>query len=275
MPRAVIVASGALDNLPNEVQAVANELSAAGWRVRLCIGDDASRAGLLAAAGEGDCQLTWFGLHSGSGGFELADGTWPPSQMGVWLRNVNARDVVLNSCYSIEHVETIQRAADVDAAAAIDPAGVDDALAWQVGVYLVRAYIISDSLRLAVRQASGFGAVQYRFVPCGGVQVGEGRRRMPADRIEEQLGQLLRAIQGEPTSGNPGLMARVNELSSQMTTFTSEQRQWQQSVERRLMLIEQDRYIQVSPRLMVAGVAFGAMTVILLLALLLRLGGTF
>lgn len=51
--RAVIVAAGDLDSLPGEVQAVSNTLSAAGWTVRLCIGADATRAGLLAAAGEG------------------------------------------------------------------------------------------------------------------------------------------------------------------------------------------------------------------------------
>ena len=59
--RAIIVASGNLDDLPAEIQTVANVLSAAGWTVRLCIGADASRAGLLAAAGEGDVDLAWFG----------------------------------------------------------------------------------------------------------------------------------------------------------------------------------------------------------------------
>ena len=61
--RCVIVAAGDLDNLPAEIQTVANVLSAAGWTVRLCIGADATRAGLLAAAGEGDVDLAWFGLH--------------------------------------------------------------------------------------------------------------------------------------------------------------------------------------------------------------------
>ena len=107
--RAVIIATGDLDSLPGEVQAVANTLSSAGWTVRLCLAGDASRAGLLAAAGEGDVDLAWFGLHSNADGFALSDGVWPPSQLGTWLRNVNACDCVLNSCYSIEHVEAIQQ----------------------------------------------------------------------------------------------------------------------------------------------------------------------
>jgi hypothetical protein len=47
MPRAVIVAAGDLDSLPAEVSTVANTLSSAGWTVRLCVGGDATRAGLL------------------------------------------------------------------------------------------------------------------------------------------------------------------------------------------------------------------------------------
>ena len=113
MSKAIIVATGDLDHLPREVQTIANELSANGWIVRLCISGDASRAGLMAAAGEGDVDLAWFGLHSGPDGFALSDGVWPPAQLGTWLRNVNACDVVLNSCYSIEHVDAIQRAAAI------------------------------------------------------------------------------------------------------------------------------------------------------------------
>ena len=272
--RAVIVAAGDLANLPAEVQTVANELSEAGWQVRLCLGDDATRAGLLRAAGEGAAQLVWLALHSTAAGFGLNDGVWPAAELGVWLCNIGASDVVANACYGVQHVYDIQRAAPVNVATTIDPAGVGDALAAQVGVYLVRSYIISGDLGAAVRQASGFGSVQYRFFPAGGRGVAGGGR-MPADEIREQLQLLVRAIQGEPGSGTAGLLARVNDLSVQLATLTNEQRQWRQDVERRLDLIERDRYIQVSPRLMVAGVAFGAMTAILLLVLLLRLGGTF
>jgi hypothetical protein len=57
MSRAVIVATGDLDHLPQEIQTVSNVLNAAGWTVRLCIGADATRAGLLAA----NCFLTMGG----------------------------------------------------------------------------------------------------------------------------------------------------------------------------------------------------------------------
>ena len=90
MSKAIIVAAGDLDHLPQEIQTVSNVLSAAGWTVRLCIGTDASKAGLMTAAGEGEVDLAWFGLHSTVDGFVLSDGIWSSSELGVWLRNVNA-----------------------------------------------------------------------------------------------------------------------------------------------------------------------------------------
>lgn len=277
MPRAVIVATGALDSLPNEVQVVSNTLSAAGWTVRLCIGPDASRAGLLAAAGEGDVDLAWFGCHAGPDGFALSDGVWPPSQLGTWLRNVNACECVLNACYSIEHVATIQRAADgCGVACTIDPAGVDDAEAWQVAVYLARAYAQLGDMAAAVRQASGSGSLQYRYLPAGGLAAGyRGGGRMPADRIEEQLQQLIRALYGEDKNAVPGLVQGVTELRRDLRTMADEQRQWRDEqrqwrdeTERRLGALEQSKPVLVSER--TAWVA-GVLTLIVAATMLLSL----
>ena len=239
--RAVIVAAGDLDDLPAEVSTVANTLSAAGWTVRLCVGADASRAGLLAAAGEGDVRLAWFGLHSGTDGFALTDGTLSPAQLGVWLRNVSAREAVLNSCYSVEHVDAIQRAADVDVACTIAPAGVDSTEAWQWGVYAVRAYVQTGDLQQAVRQASGMGSLQYRFIPCGGMKLRGRVGRMPQDRIEEQLDSLIRAVRGDTVNGVPGLVQRLGEMQVTLLTMQTEQRQWRESVDARLRALEQGR----------------------------------
>jgi hypothetical protein len=261
--RAIIVAASDLANLPAEVQSVANTLSSAGWTVRLCIGPDASRAGLLAAAGEGDCNLAWFGLHSGPMGFELHDGIWPPSQLGTWLRNVSAHDCVLNSCFSMEHVDTIQRAADgVAVACTIDPNGVDDELAWQVGVYLVRSYVISGDLQSAVQQASGMGSLAYRYISQGGVRIGEGRRRMPADEIREQLQLLVQAVQGDMRTGTAGLLTRVSEISTRLD-----------AIEHQISEMQRRQTTTVSPT--AAGMIAGSlgMVAVLLFMVLLRLGG--
>ena len=276
--RAVLVATGDLDSLPAEIQTVANVLSSAGWTVRLCIGTDASRAGLLAAAGEGDVDLAWFGLHSSADGFALSDGVWPPAQLGTWLRNVNACDCVLNSCYSIEHVDAIQRAADsVGVACTINPAGVDDALAWQVGVHLARAYAVTEDLRSSVQWASGAGSLAYRFIPpaaeaaAGGIRGG----RMAMDEsagIREDLRLLMQAVQGDGRTGAPGLLPRVAALQASFDAMATEQRQWREEqrewradVERRIGQLERPKPLVVSER----SVYVASVLIVLLLAGLL------
>ena len=283
--RAVIVATGDLDSLPAEIQTVANVLSAAGWTVRLCIGADAGRAGLLAAAGEGDVDLAWFGLHSGADGFALSDGVWPPAQLGTWLRNVNACDCVLNSCYSIEHVDAIQRAADsVGVACTINPAGVDDALAWQVGVHLARAYAVTEDLRSSVQWASGSGSLAYRFIPpaaeaaAGGIRGGRVAMDESAG-IREDLRLLMQAVQGDGRTGAPGLLPRVAALQASFDAMAIEQRQWRdeqrewrEKTERRLDMLERPKPIVVTERSVYisSAVVVAVLGVILALVLLLN-----
>ena len=263
--RAVIVAAGDLDSLPAEVSTVANTLSSAGWTVRLCVGGDATRAGLLAAAGEGDVALAWFGVHSDAEGFALTDGVLSPAQLGVWLRNVSAREAVLNSCYSVEHVDAIQRAADVDVACTIAPAGVDSTEAWQWGVYAVRAYVQTGDLQQAVRQASGMGSLQYRFIPCGGMKMRGRVGRMPQDRIEEQLDSLIRAVRGDTVNGVPGLVQRLGEMQTTLLAMQSEQRQWRESVDARLRALEGSRPVAMSAR----SALFVTLIVAIIMALIL------
>jgi len=286
--RAIIVATGDLADLPAEVQVVSNTLSAAGWTVRLCLAGDASRAGLLAAAGEGDVDLAWFGLHSTGEGFVLSDGVWPPAQLGTWLRNVNACDCVLNSCYSIEHVDAIQRAADtVGVACTINPAGVDDALAWQVGVHLARAYAVTEELRSSVQWASGAGSLAYRFIPpaadaaAGGIRGG----RMAMDEsvgIREDLRLLMQAVQGDGRTGAPGLLPRVAALQASFDVMVTEQRQWREEqrewrsdVERRLGQLERPKPVVVSERSMYISSAVIMAVLGALLILVLMLNGRF
>ncbi len=260
MSKAIIVAAGDLEHLPSEIQTVSNTLSAAGWTVRLCLAGDASRAGLLAAAGEGDVDLAWFGLHSTADGFVLSDGIWPSSELGAWLRNVNACDVVLNSCYSIEHISAIQRAADgVGVACTINPAGVDDELAWQVGVHLVRAYAVTEDLRASVQWATGAGSLAYRYIPAaadaaGGIRGG----RLAMDEsagIREDLRLLMQAVQGDSKIGAPGLLPRVAALQVSFDAMVAEQREWREEqrewradVERRISQLERPKPVVVSER---------------------------
>ena len=201
---------------------------------------------------------------------------WPPSQLGTWLRNVNACECVLNACYSIEHVATIQRAADgCGVACTIAPGGVDDAEAWQVAVYLARAYAGTGDMAAAVRQASGAGSLQYRYLPAGGLAAGRGGGRMPADRIEEQLGQLIRALYGEDKNAVPGMVQRLTDLqhdvramADESRQWREEQRQWREDTERRLALLEQAKPVLVSEK--TAWIA-GVLTVVIMVGMLTAL----
>ena len=81
--RCVIVAPGDLDNLPAEIQTVANVLSAGrldGAPVprRRC---DARQACWRRWRGRRD--LAWFGLHSSADGFDGRAMAWPPAQLGT------------------------------------------------------------------------------------------------------------------------------------------------------------------------------------------------
>jgi hypothetical protein len=103
----------------------------------------------------------------------------------------------------------------------------------------------------------------------------EGGRRMPVDRIEEQLALLLRAIRGEPENGYMGLVARVSEIQVQLRTLADEQRVWREEMEREIALLKQQarQTPAVSARQASVTISAVAVAAVLLLLLILRLGG--
>jgi hypothetical protein len=277
MKRAIIVAAGDVDGLPEEVQAVANEFNGAGWAVRLLLGNEASRAGLLAAADKRRFDFAWLGMHSGSAGFGLTDGVMPAAELGQFLGHIGASNAVLNSCFSAEHVTAIQRAApSLAITATIDPAGVATDQAWTTGVYLARDFIESGDLQAATAAASGFGAIQYRYFPA----VGRAKRRNMQGDNEDIVRQLTEALAGSTLTGEPGLFVRLNRLATQLEGFIAEQQktnnaQQQTNAETaaRLKLLEQRQPLQMSSR-EAAGTIFLVLTIALLvLYLAARFGG--
>lgn len=277
MPRAVIVAAGDLNSLPAEVQDVANILSAGGWTVRLCIGADASRAGLAAAAAEGRVDLAWIGADADAAGFGLADGVLPAAELGLWLAQAGAQEAVLNACYSLEHVTAIQRVAAVGVACTIDPAGVNDRLAWVTGVAIARSRVRTGDLQTAVAEATGNGVVAYRYIPYARRGAGSGGRMSNED--QDLLRQLVTAIKGDGMTG-AGLIVQWRQLADSMAAFMGEERAARQEQEKtnqahedRLRALEGVKPIAMTERSAYIAIITVAAVAVLMLAVVLMLNG--
>jgi hypothetical protein len=253
--KVLIIAHGAdLTQATREAQDVLNILQAGGCNVHLLANQDVTLDCFDEVLDHGPFDLVWLIVHSGSDGFLLADEVISSAQLGQWLHATRCRQVVLNSCFSAEHVDEIQRAATVDIVATIDPSGVKDRLARSTGVYLARAFIDTGDLEEACLRASGNGLVQYRWFPAGDRLRSDGRRIGLADKsgdskLEEQLTSLLRAVRGDAENGYIGLVGRVNDIQTQLRTFTDEQRAWRAETERRLATLEASRNRALSSRI--------------------------
>ena len=272
--KVLIIAYGTdLKQATREAQDVLNILQAGGCSVHLLANQDVTLDCLAEVLDHGPFDMLWLIVHSGSDGFALADQVISAAQLGQWLDASSSRQVVLNSCFSAEHVDVVQRAATVDIVATIDPCGVKDHLARSTGVYLARAFIEMGDLEAACLRASGNGLVQYRWFPAGDKLRSDGRRsglldRSSDSRMEEQLTSLLRAVRGDTENGYVGLVGRVNDIQMQLRTFTDEQRAWRVETERRLVQLEATRARALPNRL---GVVALAAIVVLLCGLLFAL----
>lgn len=254
--RVVIVAYG--DNLTlalREAQDVSNILQAGGYSVHLIAGEDATLDCMTEALPAGPFDLAWLIMHSGAEGFRLADQVVQPAQIGQWLAACHSFDVVLNSCFSAEHVSTIQYAAHVDVVATIDPSGVDGRVAHSTGVYLARALVQSGDLHEACSQASGNGAIQYRWFPAAS---GLRQVRSHDDGLARRVDDLVVALTGN-LSGQRGLIARMDELSADLKQYVAANEAWHREHEARLRAVEQRRHwlfgLLVAGLMLVAGVA--------------------
>lgn len=284
--KVLIIAYGAdLTQATREAQDVLNILQAGGCSVHLLANQDVTQDCLDEVLAHGPFDMVWLIVHSGSDGFALADQVITAAQLGQWLDATHCEQAVLNSCFSAEHVDVIQRAAAVDIVATIDPSGVKDRVARSTGVYLARAFVDTGDLEEACSRASGNGLVQYRWFPDGDKLRSDGRRTglgdKPSDRMEEQLTSLLRAVRGDAENGYIGLVGRVNDIQTQLRTFTEEQRTWRMETERRLVSFTDEERVwraETERRLVVLEAArsralWGRISMVLSVALIVLLVG--
>lgn len=256
--RVVIVAYGEDPTLAlREATDVSNILQATGHSVYLIAGPDATLEALGDALDHGPFDLAWIITHSGADGFQLADQTITPAQLGQWLAAAHCWEAFLNSCFSAEHVIAIQRAATVDVVATIDPAGVDGRLAHSTGTYLARALASTGDLQDACEQASGRGSVQYRWFPAGtGLRQAGGSDSDLARQVQD----LVRSLTGD-LSGNPGLIYKLDRLSQQLERYVADDRIWKEETTKRMRSLEGSRRLN----------AFGLVMMLMITAALLAL----
>ncbi len=247
--RVVMVVPADAKTAQSAAMDVANEFSAAGWVVKLVQGEDATRTGLGRAV-SGGYDLVWLWAHSSPAGFVMSDGeALTPAEFGQFVSMSGARDVVLNTCFSLEHVETIQRGADVNIVATIDPRGVSVDMARATATYLAKALVSTGGdLRGAYLAASANGLVQYRFIPAGGSRMSSPVRNN--DDLRETVQQLVTAIQGNAFTRTPGMLDEVRQMATKLDAYMREDSAWKSRFEDRLTTLEARRPAEVSWRTM-------------------------
>lgn len=261
-----------LPTLPSEAQELVNILSAAGWRVQL-MQEPATRLELWRALDKGPFSLGWVGTHSGSDGFALSRELLPPDLLGNFALEVGCVDLVLNSCFSAEHVDAIQaKATHTNIVATIRPEGIPDQEAWSEALYLARRLVKTGSLRTAQLQAGP----QYRWFPARSAPGVESKmnENETLKRIEATTDRLVRALQGDEFSRQPGLIASMQSLQNDMRDYIKADAEWKRNTEQRIEAIEkiqaEGRTVTVQWR---GAIAFGLTIIscILLIILATRL----
>ncbi len=265
-----------LQSLPSEAQELVNLLSGAGYRVHL-MQEPATELELYRALDKGPFSLVWMGAHSSAEGFMLDKGVLTPDALGRFLAEAQARDLVLNSCFSAGHVDAIQRYTTTNIVATIKPEGIEDREAWRTALYLGRALARTKSLHAAYLQVSAGGMTQYRWFPA--VQaVGWGQQTMSdrsdarMERIEETTERLVRALQGDPFSRSPGLIETIQSLQNEMSAYIRADAEWKRQTEENIRALQQNQQ-QQGPLVVLSLRAVWAiiLSIILLLAVLILL----
>ena len=258
--------------IPGEMQEVANTFSEAGHMVRIT---PASRQGLRDAMYAGTFEMVWFAGHSGDEGFGLADGIWKPVDCGRWLAAVGAWSFVANACFSAEHVQTIQQIANVDIVATIAPAGVEDDTAADTALFLARAFVETNSLSQATQRASAGGQIQYRYFPSG--RMNGSTQRAADEQVHQDTAALVRLFRGDPATGQPGLVATLNTLAAKLDVLAAAFDAYRVSTEARLDALEKaqriGQQVSMSPRMASSLMLVSFLMIVLMFALILRLGG--
>lgn len=202
----LLIASLETNFMQSEVQELTNLLSAK-YKVKL-LQTGITSLELYRSLGT-KLELVWIASHSSSAGFSFSDVVISPAELGMFLFQAKTEDLVLNSCFSSEHINVIQRYANVNIIATIQP-DVLDREAWTSALYLGRELSNSD-LHTAYNSVLVGGSTVYRWYPAPRMvrttmdtELREILIRL--DRLEDRMDRVTRAQIGDPEFKQEGIV---------------------------------------------------------------------
>lgn len=223
----LIVASNESQYLQSEVQELIVCLQKANYTVNLLHTGITSlelyRA--LSTFPEKQIRLLWVAGHADPRGFMFNDVLITPREFGLFLQQGKVRDAVFNTCFSMDHVNIIQRHANVNIVATINPQ-IEDKEAWTNAIYLSKKLIDSNSLSEAYRAVLSDGTSGYRWFPAPKVERPEMYNdeeenelkeiKETVQRLEAITSRLVRALQGDSFFHQRGLIEVVAEIEKRL-----------------------------------------------------------
>lgn len=220
--RCVILASLSTAFMQSEVQELVNSLTRAKYTVRLMQSNITSLE-LYRMTHEGSVDLVWVCAHSSKEGFVFGEVVISPRELGLWLHQMEVGDLVLNTCFSIQHISEIQRHANVNVVATIEEE-IHDNTAWTNALYLGQKLAESSSLQAAYRDTLAESESKYRWFPAPRIKEGRMAERgneleelqRTVERLEHTVARLVRALQGDNLIESDGLIKMVRNLESRV-----------------------------------------------------------
>lgn len=179
-------------------------------------------------------RLLWVAGHAESQGFRFGETLITPREFGLFLHQGKVRDAVFNTCFSMEHVNVIQRHANVNIVATINPE-IEDKEAWTNAIYLGKKLIESNSLAEAYQSVLSEGSSGYRWFPApriGGSPVANNDEqedelqeiKETVRRLETITSRLVRALPGDSFLRQRGILDVLSEIEKRVTRLEEEKK---------------------------------------------------
>lgn len=223
-------------NMPSEAQEVINVLGSNGYNVQL-LQSNISSLELYRTLQRGPYPLVWVASHSSEQGFMFGATLIKPVELAQFLEEAKATDLVLNSCYSIDHISQIQGISNVNVVATIDP-NLDDKLAWSSALYLATSLVRNGTLRQAYQTVLAGSGSPYRWFPALRVRTNTVQEENVLDRVEKSLDRVMRILHGDPYLHAAGIVDLVSNLQTTLKEHVESDEQWKRETEVRIRVLE-------------------------------------